>query len=1135
MTHGEEPGSETQQDSAVLTYLEGFLMHQAAGGPGGTGTRRSESGRGDQEQGDKVQGGLQLQNHAADPKQDHSTPAGGTTQHLKKARLLRSEAWGEREGQRSAVPVLDLNGQAGEALDGSPNCKGESTLLASLLQSFSSRLQTVALSQQIVQSLKQQDRGRADEGAREEKEKEEAHPCLGAASSRLKGLMKKSRIQTHNSVPFGRRASQERVSEPPQARLGGAPAAGPDPLSCAARLKAVASLVNTRPSPAPSPKPSVACSQLALLLSSEAHLQQYSRQQALKAQLSGRSASERLAAMVTQQTQDQQPSSAGRAQIAPDTLSSLNAKNGTLPPQALGSSKQNLTMAAGQGRGPASPRAPQPFRDRRPFDRHGGRPSQNCSSLLLHLLNNHNAQRRANGHLHGHGHSHSHGHTDLRDERSTFPSRGSPLPSDSEYSNPETSLPRDSSDAESSCSSSSPIDLSVRGRGAGLALGFSSSSSSSSSLDRLTESLINKWRPENPPPTPARPREPEAASLMKPHHKVTLLQLLLDHKNTAVNQVNRSTDNLELRQGLSPQPSGVGVGVSRQTPATRCEEARTQSPQSGHIGKNLQSPPTFSYGQDSNGSGSPYRLYASPPAQTIPLNLCKSKPSPGDGNAQEPAFSASILLQNLAQCGLKRTASSPPSKTPAKKQTLDLKGDQPVTLLERLSAPIMKNSPPVADGPRANSAKVPFVPEPSPPVSEIENLLERRTVLQLLLGTASNKEKPVCGKRKRTAAQSTLTEEQPEKSESHGSLNGPPLDIKIKMEPREESPLSDYEEESEWWQRRGGEDEKCPPQRDVKPEPLSPETVPKYGLLSQLLKQQTKICQLNMQTGLHSGTVKEEVEDVQGPAIPKKRKFCAELEDRLSGEPFMSSGSSDSTPKDGSDNGHAISSMAEGQKLKKLESLDEANSPATCPVSESLPNDSRGFNVLKQLLLSDNCLKDLAQPGGSGSPSSPQVNFKVNGNVPSKPAPSHGLTHLRRDLSPPSDFQVVNGVSTSRSLPASPPWGVHTPARHSPKLNLVPIKRDAEGPVQWVVSGEERHDSPRLTRSNPILYYMLQKGGFQLGRERRGREEGPCGGLRVREKQETADHGLSSKHLLHLPDERPGGTVERHNGSLKKC
>uniref|UniRef100_A0A0E9VE69 Nuclear receptor-interacting protein 1 repression domain-containing protein n=1 Tax=Anguilla anguilla TaxID=7936 RepID=A0A0E9VE69_ANGAN len=46
--------------------------------------------------------------------------------------------------------------------------------------------------------------------------------------------------------------------------------------SCAARLKAVANLVKIRSSPTPSPKPSVACSQLALLLSSEAHLQQYS-------------------------------------------------------------------------------------------------------------------------------------------------------------------------------------------------------------------------------------------------------------------------------------------------------------------------------------------------------------------------------------------------------------------------------------------------------------------------------------------------------------------------------------------------------------------------------------------------------------------------------------------------------------------------------------------------------------------------------------------------------------------------------------------------------------------------------------------------------------------------------------------
>ncbi|KAJ8257117.1 hypothetical protein COCON_G00192690 [Conger conger] len=448
MTHGEEPGSETHQDSAVLTYLEGLLMHQVAGGPGATGARRTEViGREVQEPRALP---LRSDSHgSAHQEQDQQDPrAGGASQHLRKARLLRSEAWAgklEVEGLREAEPTL--NGRSGEqhhhggALEGSPKCKGaESTLLASLLQSFSSRLQTVALSQQIVQNLKPPEPAALDQGSNGDAA--ERRPCLGAASSRLKGFLKKSKMQNHSSsVPYRRRNVPERTAESPQLLTAGGKGttvatatSASDSLSCAARLKAVASLVNTRssPAPSPSPRPSVACSQLALLLSSEAHLQQYSREQALKAQLSGRSASERLAAMATHQSQHD----LGKPpQPAPSVLGSFSPRNGTLSPPGRGA-----------GGGTTSPRrTPQPLKERRGFDRSSARPSQNCSSLLLHLLNNHNAQKRANGHV-GPGEAHR-----------PCPSRGSPLLSDSEFSNPETSLPRDSSDTDSSCSSSSPL------------------------------------------------------------------------------------------------------------------------------------------------------------------------------------------------------------------------------------------------------------------------------------------------------------------------------------------------------------------------------------------------------------------------------------------------------------------------------------------------------------------------------------------------------------------------------------------------------------------------------------------------------------------------------------------------------
>lgn len=44
----------------------------------------------------------------------------------------------------------------------------------------------------------------------------------------------------------------------------------------------------------------------------------------------------------------------------------------------------------------------------------------------------------------------------------------------------------------------------------------------------------------------------------------------------------------------------------------------------------------------------------------------------------------------------------------------------------------------------------------------------------------------------------------------------------------------------------------------------------------------------------------------------------------------------------------------------------------------------------------------------------------------------------------------------------------------------VPVPGE-KGPIKWVITDVEKNeyekDSPRLTKTNPILYYMLQKGG----------------------------------------------------------
>ncbi|KPP72432.1 nuclear receptor-interacting protein 1-like [Scleropages formosus] len=1119
------------QDSAVLTYLEGLLMHQVATGPGATATRRSEAGHSNQEQDGKEAGDCQLQNHGSNQRQDRGMPLRGATQHLKKARLLRSEAWSGPEIRKLSAPVVDLNGHGSDihtgALNGSSKCKGESTLLASLLQSFSSRLQTVALSQQIVESLKQQDCSQVNKSTQRAEGEEEvvSRPCYGAASNRLKGLMRKNKTQNHNSVPYRRRTNQERLSESPQASHGGAQPAVADSISCAARLKAVANLVNIRSSPATSPKPSVACSQLALLLSSEAHLQQYSREQALKAQLSGRSASERLAAMATQQTQDKKQANMGPAQMAPDMVSSLNTKNGISPQTALGSSKQSVTLLPGQSRTTCSPQAQHPFKEKRPFERHTNRPSQHCSSLLLQLLNNHNTQRRINGQDH------------LREDYSMFPCRSSPLLSDSEYSNTENSLPKDSSDAESSSSSCSPIDLSMRSKGSGPMLG------SSSSLDKLTESLINTWKPKTPQPHSAETRELESNVTVKPHHKVTLLQLLLDHKNNE--KVNKSPVNPDLQLSVNPKTNNIPAG--RLTPIARAEEPRTQSPQGGMTGRNLQSMPTFSHGRDSNGSASPYSLYSSPHAQSIPLDLCKSKPCKSDTGVQEPAFSASKLLQNLAQCGLQKSASSPLLRTPLPTshiQAHELNLDKHLTLLERLNAPVQRSKSPVLEVPCANFVSVPFVPEVSTPVSEVENLLEKRTVLQLLLGTASNKEKS-SSKRKRPAARGSNLEKQPDRPGSCGSSNGLFLDIKIKSEPSEEAHPSDGDEALERCRSEGREcrshSPASIPKRIIKSERLSPDTAPRDGLLSQLLKQQTRTYEADRQADSSAIAVKEEWQEHQGPALPKKRKFCLEFHNRLNSKSCVTLGRS-STPKDLGDE-CPVPATATGHNVKKPTSSLRTDTPGRCPVNELPPSDSGGFNVLKQLLLSDNCLKDLSQPRGAPSPSAQQVSSKVNGTS------RHDFIGLQPNCSPqrsrPGDLKTAIANSASDSNPGSL-WGGYAARQDSHKKNLVPLRRDLEGPVRWVVSEDEKQDSrpasPRLTKTNPILYYMLQRDNLHLSREGKVWETEilRCG-TQVKVKEEpiadvnAVDHRLTLKHHLQQHNERHVCNSEHLDGLLKKC
>lgn len=1183
MTHGEEPGPETHKDSVVLTYLEGLLMHPVVAGPGATASRRSESAHSNQEQNDKVGRPFQPPNQVPTaPKAGTNGPTLGSSQHLKKARLLRSGAWNDPANQPMSSPPVELNGQGGGlqngTLEGSPHA-GESTLLASLLQSFSSRLQSVAMSQHPNKPPSE-----CSSPSKVPTVDKESHSIYGSASSRLKGLMRKNKLQNHSNTPYSRRGhSQDRPPESPRSAHSATPPSGPTASeSCSERLKAVANMVKIRSSPAPSPKPSVACSQLALLLSSEAHLQQYSREHALKAQLSGRSASERLAAMANQQQgpEKRPPSDGGTLPGDPDTLSSAATQNGmtatttittTLPRTAL-SSPQSPTLLHGLSKSssPTPPYAPNhnhshPAREKRGFDSRPTRPPQTCSSLLLLLLNNHNTQKQLtkNGHV----------------EASCgilLPSGSSSVTSDSECSTQDRSLTKDSSDAESSYSSCSPIDLSMRNRAytqdpgsktitsssafssststlslsttvfsstsvafspqasaqptttafspssvtvvSSVSTAISSSSSSSistSSLDKLTQSLINKWKPEPSGSKMSKSKELDMNSDLKSHPKVTLMQLLLERRNEIV---NRSVGNQDLPLDITK----TTMSGAKPKGLMSWEETRTQSPMDRPA---APAQPLYSLSCDPSSALSPFS-YPSPHVQSSPLDLCKSKTFPTE-KASEPAFSASKLLQNLAQCGTASSSSPIPS---SKEVGQELDTSRPLALLERLNAPVLRTTTtPLSDGPSGSGT--PFgQKEASPPSSQIENLLERRTVLQLLLGTGSTTatvtRKDRSSGRRSLEIPAACYEMSPSAPVVCDSSNGPPFDVKVKTEITEDVGTSSAMSEDSIGRKRPYGYEKNSPlsdsQQDFKKEPRPAEVIAKYGLLSQLLKQQTATYYTTaaLPTELEPRPVKEEQMEYPSPS-PKKRRLCSDHTDNLHNI------SSTKAVSGGDTNVFAYSDIQEESDQQR--SLKEEEASSRSPQNDTLSRESRGFNVLKQLLLSDNCLKELSQqPRGTHSPSVLKANGKANGSIPTQPSHNHNFAHLPGW---DSHGSLNSGIpSNRRPLPIPPagdspicnPWSCHpapwpvTQKRDSPTL----VKQEPKSPVQWSSQENEEEncdsnqDSPRLSRSNPILYYMLQKGSIQLRKEVRDPTEGMQSVVRVKEEpisdMPAYEHSLSS-------------------------
>lgn len=1079
MTHGEELGSEMHQDSVVLTYLEGLLMHQAAGGSG-TAVDKKSTGHSGEDQNFKISGNIFPGCQSNGPVLNTNTYQGSGMLHLKKARLLQSsEDWNAAKRRRLSDSIVDLDGKKEALLAGMvenvPKGKQDSTLLASLLQSFSSRLQSVALSQQIRQSLKEQGYSLNHDSLQVEKDLR----CYGVASSHLKTLLKKSKAKDQkldNSLPdITKNLPKERFIESPHAVQSG-PKVINEPLSCAARLQAVASMVEKRSSPAASPKPSVACSQLALLLSSEAHLQQYSREHALKAQNANQIASERLAAMARLQESTQKDIS--QFGLAKGMTSHLNGQTGSST-KPVSSKSSTAPFQSSVGVMHSSPKT---GGYKSTLERSNLKTSPS-NSLLLHLLKSQNTTKHMKG-------------REQSERASNFEDGSTPTTID-EYSDNNPSFTEDdSSDDESSHSNCLPIDLSFKQRT------DKPDAGPPASLDNLTQSLLHNWDPKVSCPENKEDKDTPKASKLNPHQKVTLLQLLLGHKSEE--KVDKITD---------PQGPHSAADVAKFTVQTGKRTPITDSPSASRMTP-LSTPPLLaSTKADSpinlshqslaiKRSSPPYACSIQPerlvnPASKHLIDLSKSKEIQGaklsrnDSPQNSSAFSASKLLQNLAQCGMQTSMSSEEPR--ASKHLLAGNTDKPVGLIDRLNSPLLTNKL----GMHEENNKI-FSCQPAPaeqgiPGSEIENLLERRTVLQLLLGTPS---KGKSEKKERMLLRDESSQEQTDKA-----LNEQILTVKIKTEPSEESNIP-YDSNA---QVRDGKDNAfqgfvhslqrnaatSPSSKELKSEPISPQdfSFSKNGLLSRLLRQNQDSYPADELDRSHRNSELTHLESKSLCTVPKKRKLPAEpLESPLK---KMKSNMSDAANNHTSPTEALYGPLLNQQELKFSRSDAEfkytvSHSSNNESENRSWSRDSKGFNVLKQLLLSENCERDLSQHRNhilaegkkKGNKTSATINkpefsiSSVNALMGSPVQQNNCVDHRT--------FQYPVTVKSPTGSPFPEHLGSTVSRLESDQFSMCPMPSE-KGPIRWVITGMDKNDyekdSPRLTKTNPILYYMLQKGG----------------------------------------------------------
>ncbi|XP_044522853.1 nuclear receptor-interacting protein 1 [Gracilinanus agilis] len=1080
MTHGEELGSDMHQDPIVLTYLEGLLMHQAAV-RSATVVDKKSSGHSEEDQNFKISGNIfpTCQNNG--PSLNTNTYQGSGMLHLKKARLLQSsEDWNATKRRRLSDSIVDLNVKQEALLAGVvenvPKGKQDSTLLASLLQSFSSRLQSVALSQQIRQSLKEQGYSLSHDSLKVEKDLK----CYGVASSHLKTLLKKSKTKDQKPVAnlsdVTKNLIKDGFIELPHSGQSGSKVIN-EPLSCAARLQAVASMVEKRSSPATSPKPSVACSQLALLLSSEAHLQQYSREHALKAQNANQVASERLAAMARLQESGQKD--LGRFPLSKGLSSHHNG-------EARSSSNKSVTdrnITAFQSPMGILPSPPRNAEYKSSLERNNLKQATN-NSLLLHLLKSQNITKPTSG-------------QDQKERGTIFDESSTPTTID-EYSDNNPSFTEDdSSGDESSHSNCVPIDLSFKHRIE------KPESSQPASLDNLTQSLLNTWDPKVPGLNIKEDRDTSKNSKLNSHQKVTLLQLLLGHKNEenlekttgsqgSQNDVSKFTAQSSKRTPVIESPSVNRVTPLSTPPLLACTKADSPINLSQQSLVKHNSPQYVCNVQ-------PKRLMN--PASKHLIDLTKSKelqatnkPSRNESAQNSTTFSASKLLQNLAQCGIQSSITMEEQRTC--KQLLNVNTDKPVGLIDRLNSPLLTHKPNILEENNKAFNSQSILPEPGLSGSEIENLLERRTVLQLLLGN-SNKNKNE--RKEKIPLRDGSSQEHTDKTLSEQILT-----VKIKSEPCDDSHIlhnvNVHQSQDAISNKFIGvvptlqrSATASPASEDFKSEPLSPQdfSFSKNGLLSRLLRQNQESYPADDLDRNNRNSELTLLESKGLYTVPKKRKLHIEPSESLFKKKMKSNVS------DGANN-HSPNELY-GPLLNKQEMKCNRNDlefkyPPCHDSNNEHENrnwsrDSKGFNVLKQLLLSENCVRDLSQhrnntitDGKKKGNKNNVVNSKPEFNISSL----NGVMNHSSQLNNCLDNRTFPYSVAVRS-PASSPYqcspehlGSMVSRQESGQLSVCPVPSE-KGPIKWVITGIDKNecekDSPRLTKTNPILYYMLQKGG----------------------------------------------------------